>query len=76
MFDVEALNKFYDDLSTPDVMSVNDFHIRQATLFAEERSSNDINDYRLGKNPWKKLRDEITPVSRFLKYSHMEGREC
>lgn len=69
MFDVEALNKFYDDLSTPDGMSVTNFHNRQATLFAEDRSPNDLNDYRLGKNPWKKLRDEITPVSHFLKYS-------
>ncbi len=63
MFDVEALNKFYDDLSTPDGMSITNFHIRQATLFAEDRSPHDLNDYRLGKNPWKKLRDETLIVS-------------
>jgi hypothetical protein len=73
MFDVEALKKFYADLSAPDGMSVTDFQRRQATLFAEGRSSFDTNDYRLGKVPWKKLRDEITPVSRFLKHSHINA---
>lgn len=73
MFDSNALYKFYDDLSAPDGMSVTDFHNRLATLFEENRSSNDVNDYRLGKKPWKKLRDEITPVSRFLKYSHINA---
>ena len=55
MFDVKALNKFYDDLSAQDGMSVTNFHNRQSTLFAEDRSSNDLNDYRLGKNHLERL---------------------
>ncbi len=72
MFDVETLNKFYENLSSHNGMSVTDFQNRLETLFAEDRSKDDLNDYRLGKNPWKKLRDEITPVSRFLKFKHIE----
>jgi len=37
-------------------------------MFSEDRSTDDIDDYRLGRNQWKKLRDEITPVSNFLKF--------
>jgi hypothetical protein len=73
MIDVEALKKFYYDLSTPDGMSVTDFHSRLSTLFAKDRSFNDKNEYRLGKKPWKKLSDEITPVSRFLNYRHISA---
>lgn len=72
MFDVGTLQNFYDDLSAPSGMSVTDFQNRQATLFAKGRSTGDLNDYRLGKNLWKKLRDEIMPVSRFLKYEQIE----
>lgn len=71
MFDIDALNNFYEDLSSQDGMSVKDFHLRLAALFKDDRSSQDIDDYRLGKNRWKKLRDEITPVSQFLKFNNL-----
>jgi hypothetical protein len=72
MFDVETLNKFYADLSANDGISVTDFQNKLETLFAMSRSKDDVNDYRLGKNPWKKLSDEIMPVSRFLKFKDIE----
>lgn len=72
MFNVEKLNIFYEESSAPNGMSLADFHNRQAMLFEEDRLTDDLNNYRLGKNPWKKLRDEITPVSRFLKYKRIE----
>lgn len=75
MFDIEALDIFYKDLSVPNGMTMKDFHLRLASLFAEERSPQDIEDYRLGKNPWKKLRDEVTPVSRFLKFNDVRAKK-
>ncbi len=73
MFDIEKLNEYYNNLSAQDGMSVVDFQDRQTTLFALDRNIDDLNDYRLGIKPWKKLRDEITPVSRFLKFYHIEA---
>lgn len=70
MFDIDKLKDFYADISVPEGMDITDFQNRQAALFAEDRSINDINDYRLGRAQWKKLRDEITPVSRFLKFNN------
>lgn len=73
MLDREALNKFYEEVSARDGMSVTVFHARLASLFADKRTTGDICDYRLGKKPWKKLRDEITPVSRFLQFYEIEA---
>ena len=69
MFDRMALNKFYSELSAENGMSVAGFQSSLRTLFSMERSATDIDDYRLGKKPWKKLRDEITPVSRFIVFN-------
>jgi hypothetical protein len=73
MFDVETLNKFYDYISAVDGVGITDFQNRLKTLFAMDRSDGDLNDYRLGKNQWKKLRDEITPVSHFLQFKKIEA---
>lgn len=72
MFDVNTLNEFYVYVSAADGVGVTDFQNRLKTLFAMNRSAEDLNDYRLGKNPWKKLRDEITPVSHFLQYKRIK----
>lgn len=73
MFDIEKLNEFYTALSAADGMSISDSQDRLATLFAKERSKDDLNDYRLGRGSWKKLRDEIVPVSHFLQFQHIES---
>ena len=72
MFDINALNKLYEDLSAPNGMNVSDFHKNLKNLFEDERSEIDLNYFRLGRPPWKKLRDEICPVSGFLKYRKIE----
>ncbi len=72
MFDAKALNIFYTDISVPGGINITDFQNKLKDLFAQDRSENDKKDYRLGKNPWKKLRDEIMPVSRFLKFKGIE----
>lgn len=73
MFDVKMLGEFYTDLSAPDGMGITEFQNGLETLFAEDRSNDDLNNYRLGKGPWKKLRDEITPVSRFLQFKDIKA---
>jgi hypothetical protein len=46
-------------------------------LFGRSRSKTDIDNFRMGKNPWKKLSDEICPLLRFLIANGMnEGRVC
>jgi hypothetical protein len=71
MFDVEALSILYSDLSALDGMNVADFQKRLKNLFAKDRSNADLNDYRLGKKPWKGLADEIVPVSHFLQFQNI-----
>jgi hypothetical protein len=72
MFDVETFKKIYADLSALDGISVTDFQNKLETLFAMGRSNDDLNDYRLGRNLWKKLRDEVMPVWNFLKFKNIE----
>ncbi|WP_339783432.1 hypothetical protein [uncultured Marinobacter sp.] len=72
MFDRIALNDFYSELSAENGMNAAGFQSRLRTLFSMERSASDLDDYRLGKKPWKKLRDEVTPVSRFIVFNDID----
>jgi len=73
MFDVKALEIFYDEISVTNGVSVSAFQKRLVSLFAGQRTDADIKDYRLGKKPWKKLRDEIVPISSFLEFYNVEA---
>lgn len=73
MFDEKALNDFYADISFSEGMEMATFRNMVAVLFADNRTDHDIEQYRLGENPWKKLRDEVAPVSRFLELNHVEA---
>lgn len=54
-------------------MEIATFQNMVASLFADNRIDHDIKEYRLGSNSWKKLRDEVAPVSRFLEFNHVEA---
>lgn len=69
MFDVDKLNEFYEEISSDEGISIGSFQDSLKSLFQDQRSSSDIENFRLGKSPWKKLRDEITPVSRFIEFN-------
>ncbi len=73
MFDIEALDQFYRELSNPAGILVADFQEKYVRLFAGSRSGDDVKDYRLGKKPWKKLKDEVTPIFNFLKYNQIRA---
>jgi len=65
-FDIHALNKFYDEISSENGVSVSLFKEKIEDLFGRHRSVDDLTTYRLHKSSWKKLSDEVVPVSRFL----------
>jgi hypothetical protein len=72
-FDETRLNDFYADISSCEGMEIAKFQNMVAALFADNRTEHDIEQYRLGKNRWKKLRDEVSPVSSFLEFNHVEA---
>jgi hypothetical protein len=67
-FDICGLNEFYARISAKCGVSVTNFQAELTGLIERPRSDRDLNDYRLSKPPWKKLADEVTPVSRFLRF--------
>ncbi|RZV51654.1 MAG: hypothetical protein EX270_10205 [Pseudomonadales bacterium] len=75
MTSTQTLDDFYKEISVPGGIEIDTFQSRLSLVFADKRSESDIEYYRLGKKPWKKLRDEVVPVSRFLKLNEiLEGR--
>jgi hypothetical protein len=52
-------------------MMVAHFQAELTRLFNRARSTGDLNDYRLSRGRWKKLADEILPISRFLRFRGM-----
>lgn len=72
-FDIHALNEFFAQISSENGISVADFRVKLGGLFKRPRSADDLSDYRLSRSPWKKLADEVTPVSRFLRFYNIES---
>jgi hypothetical protein len=73
VFDEEALNDFYEKISAPEGMNIDTFKNTLASLFESDRITHEIENYRLGRSPWKKLRDEISPVSSFLSFNEVQA---
>jgi len=72
-FDSRALKEFYTRISAENGVSVADFQMSLEDLFARPRSAGDLNHYRLSRSLWKELADEVTPVSRFLRFHSIES---
>jgi hypothetical protein len=70
-FDATALSEFYARVSSPGGVSVAHLQAQLEELFGLYRSAEDLSDYRLSRQPWKKLADEITPISRFLRFRNI-----
>jgi hypothetical protein len=69
----DKLNNFYEALTSG--LTVKSFLCRLTDIYEFIHSRGLTNDYRLGKRRMKKLRDEVTPVARFVKtYAHLEDR--
>ena len=67
-FDIPALEDFYRTISDPDGIEVTEFQRTLDEHFSRHRSKTDLDDYRLSKGLWKKLADEVSPVSHYFKY--------
>lgn len=65
-FDTVALDDLYERLSSEGGIGVVELQAELRRLFGLPRSNEDLQSYRLSRAPWKKLADEIPPVSRFL----------
>lgn len=65
-FDSHALDEFYARISAEGGVDISSFQHDLANLFTRPRSEEDLRDYWLHKKPWKKLSDEIVPVSTYL----------
>jgi hypothetical protein len=63
-----TLKEFYARISAQGGVSVPEFESELTNLFQQHRSVADLNDFRLSKGAWKKLADEVLPVSRFLQF--------
>lgn len=72
IFDIKALEDFYKLISAKDGIDIAKFQTTLENLFERPRSEEDLNKYRLSREPWKKLADEVSPVSRFLQYQGIE----
>jgi hypothetical protein len=66
-FDRDALADFYAKISAGEGVSVAGFQQELDELFGRYRSPADLNDYRLSRGLWKKLADEVAPLSRLLR---------
>lgn len=66
-FDKSALENYYAELSSDSGLTVEQFLQNDQELFSRVRANKDVEDFRLGKGIWKKLRDEIVPVCAFLR---------
>jgi hypothetical protein len=65
-FDIAALDDLYERVSSDEGIGVVELQAELRRLFGLPRSDEDLQNYRLGRMPWKRLADEISPVSRFL----------
>ena len=72
-FDEAALSGFYERLSSEDGMAVFEFRTGLADLFRRHRPASELDDYRLGRRTWKKLRDEVAPISQFLQCRRLKA---
>jgi hypothetical protein len=71
-FDIRALKEFYARISAERGLGVLEFQSELTDLFLQPRSIADVNDFRLSKGAWKKLADEVVPVSRFLRIKDVQ----
>ncbi len=68
LFNKDALQQFYGEISSEDGIAIEDFQKKLGDLFNRARQDDDVKEYRIGRGEWKKLRDEVLPVSCYFFY--------
>lgn len=72
-FNLESLKSLERRWSATEGVGTSELSAQLSNLFHGERNPKDSDDFRQGTRPWKKLRDEVSPVSRFLSVNNLEG---
>jgi hypothetical protein len=72
-FDEARLGTLYAAISAAEGLGAAELVQCLDEAFAMARSSSDVQAYREGKKPWKKLVEEVVPVARFLKWAGLQG---
>lgn len=72
-FDVAALTEFYSRISSEHGMSVAQLQTELMSLFERPRPKSDLRDYRLSRNSWKNLADEVVPISKWLHFMEISS---
>lgn len=65
-FDEMRLHSLYDAVSTPEGVRLSELRDVLSAFETLDIAEHDLQAYREGRKPWKKLRDEIVPTERFL----------
>lgn len=73
-FTEEMLQVLYHAVSAPDGVAVSELRAFVGEFTNRPIAKVDLQAYREGRKPWKKLRDEIVPVERVL--SAISGRRA
>ena len=73
-FDAAALQKLEAKLSAPNGVDIAELLSMLEEHFARPRSVADVQAYREGQKPWKKLADEVMPVATYLRHANITGR--
>ncbi|NEX91189.1 hypothetical protein [Caulobacter sp. 17J65-9] len=73
-FDTAALQSLEAILSAPQGIDIGEFLATLDEHFARQRSLIDVQAYREGRKPWKKLADEVVPVAAFLRHVGITGQ--
>lgn len=66
LFDKDSLSILYGRISAADGVTVVELKTLISEMVAGSISEPDLNAYRQGRPPWKKLHDEVVPVMQFL----------
>jgi hypothetical protein len=73
-FDATALQALEAALSAPEGMEITEFLATLDEHARRDRAPADVQAYREGRKPWKKLADEVAPVAAFLRHAKIAGR--
>jgi hypothetical protein len=65
-FTTQSLECLYARVSAPEGVTVGELRAMVEDFGSRPRAQGDVQAYREGRQPWKKLRDEIVPVEQFL----------
>jgi len=67
----QTLNSFYRLISSQNGVGIPAFQEEFDQLFKKHRSQRDLDNYRLSRGIWKKLADEVSPMSRYFRYRNI-----